>query len=301
MCAAVVCGGIQGSRVPSPRRDLGLSSWLQAQLGISLQSVLKQRQSPGDGGEEAQPPSILSYLAACDFHVPGRNKPHNPAETSEGDSFSSEDQKGAESRSTTPALDHRMLPLVIIQETGAEEPQHPLPDHSTLDILKKTPCGDGFPRSPSRHKGRRDSFSQARAGRLAEQENISQESWKAAELRADGRARSMDRTLQELLHLLNPRHEGPAQLQKLEGQVSCLRDKLKVGGSHCRVPLRPAERLCPALGSGHSVVVAWSGNPQTGQGDPKKVREIPKGTGSPGFWPAEAGRDSGSSPGSSPG
>uniref|UniRef100_H0ZEB9 RIPOR family member 3 n=1 Tax=Taeniopygia guttata TaxID=59729 RepID=H0ZEB9_TAEGU len=193
-------------------------------------SVLKQRQSPGDGGEEGQPPSILSYLAACDFHVPGRNKPHNPAETSEGDSFSSEDQRGAESRSTTPALDHRMLPLVIIQETGAEEPQHPLPDHSTLDILKKTPCGDGFPRSPSsfpaRHKGRRG------PGRRAEQENISQESWSSTELRADGCARAMDRTLQELLHLLSPRHEGQAQLQKLEGQVSCLRDKLKLKTLH---------------------------------------------------------------------
>ncbi|XP_072772998.1 RIPOR family member 3 isoform X2 [Taeniopygia guttata] len=193
-------------------------------------SVLKQRQSPGDGGEEGQPPSILSYLAACDFHVPGRNKPHNPAETSEGDSFSSEDQRGAESRSTTPALDHRMLPLVIIQETGAEEPQHPLPDHSTLDILKKTPCGDGFPRSPSsfpaRHKGRRG------PGRRAEQENISQESWNTTELRADGCARAMDRTLQELLRLLSPRHEGQAQLQKLEGQVSCLRDKLKLKTLH---------------------------------------------------------------------
>nr|XP_030144358.3 LOW QUALITY PROTEIN: RIPOR family member 3 [Taeniopygia guttata] len=193
-------------------------------------SVLKQRQSPGDGGEEGQPPSILSYLAACDFHVPGRNKPHNPAETSEGDSFSSEDQRGAESRSTTPALDHRMLPLVIIQETGAEEPQHPLLAHSTLDILKKTPCGDGFPRSPSsfpaRHKGRRG------PGRRAEQENISQESWNTTELRADGHTRAMDRTLQELLRLLSPRHEGRAQLQKLEGQVSCLRDKLKLKTLH---------------------------------------------------------------------
>ncbi|RLV97432.1 hypothetical protein DV515_00011818 [Chloebia gouldiae] len=195
-------------------------------------SALQQRQSPGDGGEEAQPPSILSYLAACDFDVPGRNKPHNPVETSEGDSFSSEDQKGAESRSTTPALDHRMLPLVMIQETGAEEPQHPLPDHSTLDILKKTPCGAGFPRSPSgfppRHKGRRDSFSQARGGRPAEQENISQKSWSAA----DGRAKPMDRTLQEVLHLLKWRPEGRAQLEKLEGQVSCLRDKLKLKTLH---------------------------------------------------------------------
>ncbi|XP_050837961.1 RIPOR family member 3 isoform X2 [Serinus canaria] len=201
-------------------------------------SVLQQRQSPGDGGEEAQPPSILSYLAACDFDVPGRNKPHNPAETSEGDSFSSEDQKGAESRSTTPALDHRMLPLVIIQETGAEELQHPLPAHSTLDILKKTPCGDGFPRSPSsappRHKGRGDSFGQTRGRRLAEQESLSQKSWSAAsELRADGRARGVERALQEVLNLLGPRQEGHgAQLDQLGGQVSSLRDRLKVKTPH---------------------------------------------------------------------
>ncbi|XP_048177936.1 RIPOR family member 3 isoform X3 [Corvus hawaiiensis] len=200
-------------------------------------SVLQQRQSPGDGGEEGQPPSILSYLAACEFDVPGRNKPHNPAETSEGDSFSSEDQKGAESRSTTPALDHRMLPLVIIQETGAEELQHPLPDHTTLDILKKTPCVDGFPSSPStfpsRHKGRRDSFSQARNRRLAEQENTSQKSWNAAnDLKPDGRAKSIDKTLQEVLNLLKSRGEGQAQLQKLECQVSSVRDKLKLKTLH---------------------------------------------------------------------
>ncbi|XP_062361246.1 RIPOR family member 3 isoform X1 [Cinclus cinclus] len=197
-------------------------------------SVLQQRQSPGDAGEEAQPPSILSYLAACDFDVPGRNKPRNPAETSEGDSFSSEDQKGAESRSTTPAQEHRVLPLVIIQEAGAEELQHPVPDHSTLDILKKTPCVDGFPSSPSgfpsRHRGSRDSSSQAR---LAEQENISQRSWNAAnDPKAEGRAKPMDRTLQEVLHLLKSRDEGQAQLQKLECHVSSLRDKLKLKTLH---------------------------------------------------------------------
>uniref|UniRef100_A0A8C3VDL2 RIPOR family member 3 n=1 Tax=Catharus ustulatus TaxID=91951 RepID=A0A8C3VDL2_CATUS len=182
-------------------------------------SVLQQRQSPGPAGEEAQPPSILSYLAACDFDVPGRNKPHNPAETSEGDSFSSEDQKGAESRSTTPALEHRALPLVMIQEAGAEEQQQPVPGHSTLDILKKTPCGAGFPSSlPSRHS----------RSRLAEQENISQKSWSAAhELRADGRAKPMDRALQDVLNLLKWRGEGQAPLEKLECQVLSLRDKLK--------------------------------------------------------------------------
>lgn len=217
-------------------------------LGIPLQSLLQQRQSPGHGGEEAQPPSILSYLAACDFDVPGRNKPLNPAETSEGDSFSSEDQKGAESRSTTPALERRMLPLVIIQETGAEELQNPVPGHSTLDILKKTPCVDGFPSSPSgfptRQQGRRDSFSQARSRRLAEQENISQKSWNAAnDLKPDGRAKSIDKTLQEVLNLLKSRAEGQAQLEKLECQVSSLRDKLKV-------------RLCFTLGGGVALSVA---------------------------------------------
>lgn len=208
-----------GQQSPCPRWDLGLSP---AHLGIPLQSVLQQRQSPGPAGEEAQPPSILSYLAACDFDVPGRNKPHNPAETSEGDSFSSEDQKGAESRSTTPALEHRALPLVMIQEAGAEEQQQPVPGHSTLDILKKTPCGAGFPSSlPSRHRASRS--------RLAEQENISQKSWSAAhDLRADGRAKPMDRALQDVLNLLKWRGEGQAPLEKLECQVLSLRDKLKV-------------------------------------------------------------------------
>ncbi|KAL2297138.1 hypothetical protein Nmel_015196 [Mimus melanotis] len=197
-------------------------------------SVLQQRQSPGGAGEEAQPPSILSYLAACDFDVPARNKPHNPAETSEGDSLSSEDQKGAESRSTTPALEHRMLPLVIIQETGAEELQHRAPDHSTLDILKKTPCVEGFPCSPSSFPSRRGgsggSFSLSRQRRPAEQESISQRSWNAAqELRA---ARPMDRALQELLQLLKSRQEGRAQLDRLECQLSSLRDKLKLKTLH---------------------------------------------------------------------
>lgn len=197
--------------------------------GLPLQSVLQQRHSPGDAGEDARPPSILSYLAACDFDVPARSKPPNPAESSEGDSFSSEDQKGAESRSTTPALKHGGLPPVIIQGAGAEGLQHPPAAPSTLDILRKTPCGDGFPSPssfPSRHKGTRGSF---RNRRLAEQENISQKSWNAAnELKAEGRAKTMDRTLQELLNLLKWREQGQ-ELQKLQSQVSSLRDKLKVG------------------------------------------------------------------------
>uniref|UniRef100_A0A8D0KQF2 RIPOR family member 3 n=1 Tax=Strix occidentalis caurina TaxID=311401 RepID=A0A8D0KQF2_STROC len=200
-------------------------------------SILQQRQNQGDVSDEAQPPSILSYLAACDFDVHGRSKPHNPAETSEADSFSSEDQRGTESRNTTPALDHRTLPLVIIQETCAEERQHPLPNHTTLDILKKTPCVDGFPNNPSsflhRHKGSRDSFNQTRSCHLTEQEDISQKSLNTAnDLKVDGCTKSIDKTLQEVLNLLKLHDVGQAQLEKLKYQVSSLRDKLKLKTLH---------------------------------------------------------------------
>lgn len=211
-----------------------LFSSVRAHLQICLpQSVLQQRQNQGDVSDEAQPPSILSYLAACDFDVHGRNKPHNPAETSEADSLSSEDQKGTESRNTTPALDHRRLPLVIIQETCGEERQQPLPNHATLDILKKTPCVDGFPRNlssfPNRHRGSRDSFNQAGNRCLTEQEDISQKSLNTTgDLKLDGCTKSIDKTFQEVLNLLKTRDMGQAQLEKLEYQVSSLREKLKV-------------------------------------------------------------------------
>ncbi|XP_064023928.1 RIPOR family member 3 isoform X2 [Pogoniulus pusillus] len=195
-------------------------------------SVLQQRQNQGDISDEAQPPSIWSYLAACDFDAHGRGKPHAPAETSEADSFSSEDQRGTESRNTTPAPDHRMLPSESVQESCTEEQQHPSPNHTTLDILKKTPCMDGFPNKPSgflhSHKDGRDSFSQTRKHHKTEQENMSQKSLNAAsDLKLDGHTKAIDKTLQEVLHLLKLHDVGQAQLEKLEYQVSSLRDKLK--------------------------------------------------------------------------
>ncbi|XP_035199764.1 RIPOR family member 3 isoform X1 [Oxyura jamaicensis] len=199
-------------------------------------SILQQRQNQGDISEEAQPPSILSYLAACDFGVHERSKPHDPVETSEADSFSSEDLKGTESRNATPAADHRTLPLVIIQEACAEE-RHPLSSHATLDILKKTPCADGFPSNPSsflsRGKGSRASFNQTRTRHLTEQENISQKSLNAAnDVKPDGCTKSIDKALQELLNLLKFHDVRQAQLEKLEYQVLSMRDKLKLKTLH---------------------------------------------------------------------
>ncbi|NXA47515.1 RIPR3 protein, partial [Nothocercus julius] len=196
-------------------------------------SVLQQRQNEGEVKEEAQPPSILSYLAACDFGVHPRSKPHSAAGTSEVDSLCSEDEKGTESRDTTPALGHGTLPLVIIQETSAEERQRPLPNHVTLDILKKTPCVDGFPNTPSsfvvRGKGSRDFINQTRNHHLTEQENVSQRSLNAENvLKLDGCAKSIDKTLQEVLNLLKFWDMRQAQLEKLEHQVLSVRDKLKL-------------------------------------------------------------------------
>ncbi|XP_025897946.1 RIPOR family member 3 [Nothoprocta perdicaria] len=196
-------------------------------------SALHQRHNEGDVREEGQPPSILSYLAACDFGGQPRSKGPSTAGTSEVDSLSSEDQKGTESRNTTPALGRRTLPLVIIQETSAEERQRPLPNHTTLDILKKTPCVDGFPNTPSsfviRGKDSRDSVSQTRNHCLTEQENVSQRSLNAEnDLKVDGCAKSIDKTLQEVLNLLKFWDMRQAQLEKLEYQVLSMRDKLKL-------------------------------------------------------------------------
>ncbi|XP_066187093.1 RIPOR family member 3 isoform X3 [Sylvia atricapilla] len=173
-------------------------------------SVLQQR-------EENQPPSILSYLAACELAV--------PAESSEGDSFSSEEQRGPDSRSATPAPERR--PPLIIRETAAEEPHAPAPAAaSTLDILRKSPAPGASPSPSGRHKGAGGSFSRARHRRLAEPESGGRRGWK------EPRAKGVDGSLQEVLTLLKGCGQPPAQLDKLESQVSSLRDKLKLKTLH---------------------------------------------------------------------
>ncbi|XP_021272352.1 protein FAM65C isoform X3 [Numida meleagris] len=216
-------------------RKSSLYNWTPPNTPSFREKYYSQRQNQGDVSGEAQPPSILSYLAACDFSEREKSKPQNPAESSEGDSFSSEDQRGTESRIT--AQDHRTLPLVIIQETCAEE-QYPLPNHATLDILKKTPCVDTFPSNPPSflsHGKCGRSLNQTRNGVLTEQESISQRSLNAAnDIKPDGCAKSIDKTLQEVLNLLKFHDVGQAQLEKLEYQVLTLRDKLKLKTLHHR-------------------------------------------------------------------
>ncbi|XP_053901271.1 RIPOR family member 3 [Malaclemys terrapin pileata] len=200
-------------------------------------SVLQQRMNQGGINDEARAPCILSYLADCDFDVHLRNDNHSSAET---DSFSSQDRKGTETRNVTPASDHRTLPLVLVQDTCAEGRQHKSPNHTTLDILKETPSMDGVPNSPPSpwdiSKDGRDSIGQHWSHQPVEQENVlsvDRKSWNTEDDRKPaGSAKAVEKLLQEVLNLLKSQNPGQTQLEELEYQILCIRDKLKLKTSH---------------------------------------------------------------------
>uniref|UniRef100_A0A8C3RQQ5 RIPOR family member 3 n=1 Tax=Chelydra serpentina TaxID=8475 RepID=A0A8C3RQQ5_CHESE len=200
-------------------------------------SVLQQRMNQGGINDEARAPCILSYLADCDFDVHLRNDSHSSAET---DSFSSQDHKGTETRNVTPALDHRTLPLVLVHDTCAEGRQHKSPNHTTLDILKETPSVDGAPNSPSNprniSKEGRESISQHWSHQPVEQKNVlsvGQKSLSAEDdIKPGGSAKAVEKLLQEVLNLLKSQNPGQIQLEELEYQVLCIRNKLKLKTSH---------------------------------------------------------------------
>uniref|UniRef100_A0A674I1U2 RIPOR family member 3 n=1 Tax=Terrapene triunguis TaxID=2587831 RepID=A0A674I1U2_9SAUR len=200
-------------------------------------SVLQQRMNQGGINDEARAPCILSYLADCDFDVHLRNDNHSSAET---DSFSSQDRKGTETRNVTPASDHRTLPLVLVQDTCAEGRQHKSPNHTTLDILKETPSMDGAPNSPSSpwdiSKDGRDSIGQHWSHQPVEQENVLSVDRQSLNTEDDrkpaGSAKAVEKLLQEVLNLLKSQNPGQTQLEELEYQVLCIRDKLKLKTSH---------------------------------------------------------------------
>ncbi|KAM9121124.1 RIPOR family member 3 isoform 2-T2 [Pangshura tecta] len=200
-------------------------------------SVLQQRMNKGGINDEARAPCILSYLADCDFDVHLRNDNHSSTET---DSFSSQDRKGTETRNVTPASDHRTLPLVLVQDACAEGRQHKSPNHTTLDILKETPSMDGAPNSPSSPwdicKDGRDSIGQHWSHRPVEQENFLSVDRKSLNTEDDRQpvrsAKAVEKLLQEVLNLLKSQNPGQTQVDELEYQVLCIRDKLKLKTSH---------------------------------------------------------------------
>ncbi|XP_060086781.1 RIPOR family member 3 [Heteronotia binoei] len=204
-------------------------------------SVLQQGKKQVDIGDETQDPCILSYLADCDFNMHLRNTSHSFTETPEGSSFSSEDQKSSESRNVTPPSNQRTLSLTILRDTCVEREQRdglrcqPF-SRRTLDILQETPHADSaltIPPCPlDQEKGESQSFTfkwghpSAQKGQalFAGQRGLKD----SIDTSPDGGSiRSIEKTVQALLHLLKSRHPGPTELDELEYQVFCIQDKLK--------------------------------------------------------------------------
>lgn len=206
------------------------------------QSVLQQGKKQVDIGDETQDPCILSYLADCDFNVRLRNTSHSFTETTEGSSFSSEDQKSSESRNVTPPSNQRTLSLALLRDTGVEREQRDILrcqpfSRRTLDILQETPHADSALSVPScpldQQKGDSRSFTFNWSHPSAPERQALSAGQRGLKDGTDaspdgGCIRSIEKTVQALLHLLKSRHPGPTQLDELEYQVFCIRDKLKV-------------------------------------------------------------------------
>ncbi|XP_042318110.1 RIPOR family member 3 isoform X2 [Sceloporus undulatus] len=203
-------------------------------------SVLQPGRKQADIRDEAQDSCILSYLADCDFDMRLRSVSHSFTETTEGSSFTSEDQKGTESRNVTPPSNQRMLPLTMLQDGQVEREQwnfslgRPL-GHRTLDILQETPHADTTLNISSclldQEKG--DSKSITREWSLPSAQQRTVFSLGQRGLKDDGDAepgrntRSIEKILQEVLHLLESQHPSAIQLRELEYQILCIQDKLK--------------------------------------------------------------------------
>ncbi|XP_077191726.1 RIPOR family member 3 isoform X2 [Paroedura picta] len=209
-------------------------------------SVLQQGKKQVDIGDETQDPCLLSYLADCDFNMRLRNMSHSFTDTTEGSSFSSEDQKSSESRNETPPSNQRTLSLATLRDACVEREQQDVLrfqpfSRRTLDILQETPHADSsIPSAPlDQQEGVSQSFTFNWSHPAAQEGQAlfaGQRGLKGStDASPDGRSiRSIEKTVQALLHLLKSRHPGPAQLDELEYQVFCIRDKLKPKKYHLK-------------------------------------------------------------------
>ncbi|XP_070600726.1 RIPOR family member 3 isoform X2 [Erythrolamprus reginae] len=205
-------------------------------------SVLQQGKKHANIREETQDSCILSYLADCDFNMRLRSVSHSLTETTEGSSFSSEDQKVIESRNTTPPSNQRKLPLAILQNNCAEGQEQDIsichsPGHRTLDILQETPYAETSLSIPSclleqdKDVGKsltRDWHYHSKQQRKLL--SVEQRDWNGDDgddAKRTGKAKSIQKILQEVLNLLKSQGPSLIQLEKLEYQVFCIQDKLK--------------------------------------------------------------------------
>ncbi|XP_032074173.1 RIPOR family member 3 [Thamnophis elegans] len=203
-------------------------------------SVLQQGKKHANIREETQDSCILSYLDDCDFNMRLRSVSHSLTETTEGSSFSSEDQKVTESRNMTPPSNQRKLPLAILQNNCAEGEERDIsicqpPGHRTLDILQETPYAETSLSIPScrLEEDKNGGKSITRDWHYpSEQErkilSVEQRDWNDNDdAKPTGKTKSIQKILQEVLNLLKSQGPSPIPLEELEYQVFCIQDKLK--------------------------------------------------------------------------
>ncbi|XP_020635162.3 RIPOR family member 3 isoform X1 [Pogona vitticeps] len=207
-------------------------------------SVFKQGEKHAAIRDETQDSCILSYLADYDFNMRLRSASHSLTETTEDSSFSSEDQKGAESRNVTPPSNQRTLPLTMLLDGCVGGGQRdflliqPL-GHRTLDILQETPHADMVPSCPL-DQGKEESQPitgnwslssvQQRKILSAEQRSLKED----VGAKSGGNTRSVEKNLQEVLQLLKLQHPHSIQIEQMEYQVFRIRDKLKPKKHHLK-------------------------------------------------------------------
>ncbi|XP_013915392.1 PREDICTED: protein FAM65C [Thamnophis sirtalis] len=207
---------------------------------LSMKSVLQQGKKHANIREETQDSCILSYLDDCDFNMRLRSVSHSLTETTEGSSFSSEDQKVTESRNMTPPSNQRKLPLAILQNNCAEGEERDIsicqpPGHRTLDILQETPYAETSLSIPScrLEEDKNGGKSITRDWHYpSEQErkilSVEQRDWNDNDdAKPTGKTKSIQKILQEVLNLLKSQGPSPIPLEELEYQVFCIQDKLK--------------------------------------------------------------------------
>lgn len=207
------------------------------------QSVLQQGKKHANIREETQDSCILSYLADCDFNMRLRSVSHSLTETTEGSSFSSEDQKVTESRNMTPPSNQRKLPLAILQNNCAEGEEQDIsicqpPGHRTLDILQETPYAETSLSIPSclLEQDKDGGKSITRDWHYPSEQqrknlSVEQRDWNDNDdddTKPTGKTKSIQKILQEVLNLLKSQGPSPIPLEELEYQVFCIQDKLKV-------------------------------------------------------------------------
>lgn len=201
------------------------------------QSILQQGKKQPNVEDDVQDSCLLRYLADCDFNMCQMSISHSLTETMEGSSFSSEDQQGLESRNVTPPSNQRTLPLGILQDAHAStEQQDAVLCRRALDILQEMPHADAALTVPSRPQAQEKAESKSVTQDWSHPSVLQRKPLSAGQrgLKEDTdadrsqNARSIEKTLQEVVHLLKLQHPGPVQLDELEYQLFCIRDKLKV-------------------------------------------------------------------------